>query len=53
MDSDEMKTSDYELVPYEQVEPGFEAAYTGERINVRTQRGSATSHKTGTAISAC
>jgi hypothetical protein len=36
MDSDEMKTSDYQLVPYEQVEPGFEAAYTGERINVES-----------------
>ena len=31
-----MKTSDYQLVPYEQVEPGFEAAYTGERINVES-----------------
>lgn len=31
-----MKTSHYQLVPYEQVEPGFEAAYTGEKIKVES-----------------
>ena len=34
MDSKAMKTSDYRLVPYEQVEPGFEAVYIGETFEL-------------------